>query len=493
MWKRCSYGSCPRYSCPHFRRRDTDDVTNTQERLPEQVLTAGATEALARFAVETETSSLPADVVHAARRAILDTIGVALAGSMEPASRIIADHVSDWDGAAESVIWGTDERVSASKAALANGTASHVLDFDDTHGLMRGHPSVAVLPAVLATGERVGASGADALAAFAIGVEVACRLGQLAGHEAYDRGWHVTATHGVIGATVAAGRLGGLTVDQMRLAIGLAASHAGGVRQNFGTMTKSFHVGRAGESAITIVELIQRGFTASPEAIEGEVGYLAVFGRNAGFSPDELSSTLGNPFALLTPGVNVKVYPSCAFTHAAIDLAVDLASDLSAKDIDRAVVDVVYGAPLILIHHLPRDPLSAKFSLEYCVAAALTDHAVTLSHFTEPVVLRDDLQHMLRRVEYVVPDEWRAQQGPMKTGQARLAIHLVDGTVRRGETYAVRGSSERPLSDDELAAKFVSCAELSLGQRQVEEVLEMIRGFDELSSVNDLTRRLAPS
>lgn len=467
-------------------------MTETQARTHDQVLAASATETLARFAVETETSSLPADVLYAAQRAILDTIGVALAGSIEPASRIIADYVADRGGAAESLIWGTTTRVSASAATLANGTAAHVLDFDDTHGLMRGHPSVTILPAVMAMGERVDASGMDVLAAFVIGVEVECRLGQLAGPEAYDRGWHVTATHGVIGATAAAGRLAGLTVEQLRLAIGLAASHAGGVRQNFGTMTKSFHVGRAGESAINAVELIQRGFTASPDAIEGDVGYLAVFGRNTEFSQDELGSALGNPFALVSPGVNVKVYPSCAFTHAPIDLAVDMAGDLAPHDIDRIVVDVVYGAPLILIHHRPRDPLSAKFSLEYCVAAALIDHAITLDHFTEPVVLRDDIQELLQRVEYVVPDEWRVLNGPLKTGQARMAIHLADGTVRRDETYAVRGSADRPLSDDELAAKFLSCAELRLGRGHAEEVLDEVLNLRQCASVSDLTRRLAP-
>lgn len=468
-------------------------MAETQERLPEQPLKAGATEALARLAIETETSSLSADVVHAARRAILDTIGVALAGSLESASEIIASHVSDRDSAHESVIWGTGKLVSASSAALANGTASHVLDFDDTHAFMRGHPSAVVLPAALAMGERVGASGAEVVAAFVVGVEVACRLGQMAGHEAYDRGWHNTATHGVIGATAAAGRLAGLTTDQMQQAIGLAASHAGGVRQNFGTMTKSLHVGRAGESAISAVELVQSGFTASRVVIEGDVGYLAVFGPRNGCSPDDLPSSFGNPFALASPGVDVKIYPSCAFTHAAIDLAVDLASDLATQDIDRVVVDVVYGAPLILIHHRPRDPLSAKFSLEYCVAAALIDHAVTLNHFRPPEVLRDDLQTMLRRVEYVVPDEWQVQQGPLKIGQARLAIHLADGTVRRGETYSARGSTDQPLSDDALVAKFLSCAELSLGTIQAEEVLALIRGLDEISSVSELTKRLMPS
>lgn len=465
-------------------------MADTRERVHEQALAVGATESVARFAIETTTSSLPADVVQAARRAILDTIGVALAGSIEPVSTIVADYVTEQGSVAESTIWGAGVKVSALNAALVNGTSAHALDFDDTHMAMRGHPSVPVLPAVIAMGERLGSTGADVLAAFAIGVEVECKLGQLAGHEPYDRGWHVTATHGVVGATAGAERLAGLSVDQMCQAIGVAVSHAGGVRQNFGTMTKPLHVGRAAESAIFAVDLVQRGFSASAEAIEGEVGYLAVFGRSPAYSPDKLSSTLGNPFALVAPGVNVKVYPCCAFTHAPIDLALDLSDDLPEGEIDRVVVGVGYTAPLVLIHHRPRDPLSAKFSLEYCVAAALVDHEVTLTHFTEPVVLRDDLQAMLRRVEYVVPDDWRAEHGPLKTGQARMELHLTDGTVRRAETDAVRGSSSRPLSDVELASKFVSCAELSLGHDRAKEVLELIGGFERLPTIGDLTSQL---
>lgn len=468
-------------------------MTDVQQRPLEQTQTAGISESLARFVVETETSSIPADVMHASRRAIMDTIGVALAGSLEPASRIVADHASDRSNSAESVIWGTGLKVSAADAAVANGTASHVLDFDDTHGLMRGHPSVTILPAVTAMGERVGASGAEVMAAFAIGVEVACRLGQLTGSGAYDRGWHMTALHGTLGAAAGAGRLAGLRVDQMQVALGLAASYAGGVRQNFGTMTKSFHIGRAAESGIRAVELVQRGFTASPEAIEGEVGYLAVLGRSDELSADDLRATLGNPFALVAPGVNVKVYPSCAFTNPAIDLALDLGGDLKPEDIDRIVVEVVYGAPLILIHHRPTEPLAAKFSLEYCVAAALVDGAVTLSHFTVDAVLRDDLQAMLRRVEYVVPDEWRVMHGPLKTGQARMQIHLADGTVLKDETYAVRGSAERPLTDDELADKFLTCAELSVGDEQARDILDTLRSLERLSLISDLTARLARS
>lgn len=454
-------------------------------------MTSGITAALARFAVETSAESLPAELITAARRAVLDTLGVAVAGAREPASRIVGDYIADQHSSEECVVWGTSRRVRASGAALINGVAAHVLDFDDTHDAMFGHPSVPVLPAVVAMAERVGASGADLLAAFAIGVEVECALGTLVGSAAYDRGWHATNIYGVIGATAGAGRLAGLTCDQMAQAIGLAASHSSGIRQNFGTMTKSFHVGRAAESAIMSIELVQRGFTASSVGIEGSAGFLDVFGRNDDVDASAVLNALGNPWYLVEPGINVKLYPSCAFTHGAIDLALDLSADVASEDVDSVVVEVPYTTPQILIHHRPEDALSAKFSLEYCVAAAVVDGAVTLEHFVDDVVMRDDLQQMLRQVSYVVPEEWSDSTGAAQFGLSRMTVNLRDGTSRRGETESSRGSASKPPSQEELEAKFLSCAGSVLGEDRAAALLGVISRLEQLDSVVELTELLA--
>lgn len=451
----------------------------------------GLTAELARFAVETPTDGLPAELITAARRAVLDTLGVAIAGANEPASRIIGDYIQDQNPVDECVVWGTSNRVRASGAALINGVAAHVLDFDDTHDAMFGHPSVPLLPAVVAMGERVGASGADLLAAFAIGVEIECAFGELVGPAAYDRGWHATNIHGVIGATAAAGRLAGLTVDQMARAIGLAASHAGGVRQNFGTMTKSFHVGRAAESAIVSIELVQRGFTASSVGIEGSAGFLDVFGRSGEVDEATVAASLGNPWALVDPGINVKLYPSCAFTHGAIDLALDLSGDVASGDVESVMVEVPYATPLILIHHRPEDALSAKFSLEYCVAAAVVDGAVTLDHFKDDVVMRDDLQAMLRQVDYSVPNEWSDPTAAAQFGLSRMTVHLRDGTSRTGETASSRGSASKPPSQEELEAKFLSCAGSVLGDGRAMALLEVVSRLESQNDFVELTELLA--
>ena len=452
----------------------------------------GPTEALARFAVETDGRSLPAPVVHAARRAVLDCVGVALAGAPEPCARIVAAQVLDQGGPAESVIWGAGAaRTSAQHAARANGTAAHALDYDDYIVSMPGHPSVPILPAVVAAGERLGASGAEVLAAFVVGFEVEAKLGAASGQEAFDVGWHPTSTLGVLGATAAVGRLVGLDVDRMRHALGLAVSMAGGVRQNFGSMAKPFHVGRAAESGILAADLARRGFTASPTAIEAEFGYWDMFAGAVNRDGDALAGGLGRPFAVATPGVNYKAWPCCGSTFGAVDAALQVAGGLAEPDVERVLVDVPYTAPLVLIHHRPTTPLAAKFSLEYCVAAALLDGRVGLAHFTEAAVRRPDLQALLRRVDSRVPDGWQKGAGPWKQGHGRVEVRLRDGGVRTGVTSAPKGDAANPLNDQELEAKFLECGAIALGEARTATALDLVRSFERLPDVRRLTEALA--
>lgn len=450
----------------------------------------GATAEIAAFAIETSSSEIPAEPINAARRAILDTIGVTLAGSIEEPARIATALAAAQSKVRECAVWGTSTLASAQLAALANGVASHVLDYDDTNDAMRGHPSVAVLPAVYAIGERVDASGADVLAAFAIGVEVACKLGLFTGQAAYDHGWHATVINGLIGATAGAARLAGLSVEQLQHAIGIAVSSTGGVRGNFGSMTKSLHIGRLAQAAIMAVELAAEGFTGNTEAIEGDFGFWAVFGRDPEYAGQSISTVLGQPYEIAEPGFNVKAYPCCASTHAAIDAALDVRERLRPDEIVGVDVAVPYTAPLILIHHQPTTPLAAKFSLEYCVAAALQDGAVTLESFTEAAVARPDLQALLRKVEYHVPPEWSQDDGVAKTGFARITVRTADGSSHHAEVDAVRGSPGRPLSDEELEAKFTSCANVVLPADASAALLAALQRLDQLGSIRELSTLL---
>jgi 2-methylcitrate dehydratase PrpD len=304
-------------------------------------------------------------------------------------------------------------------------------------------------------------------------------------------GWHSTSTLGVIGAAAAVGRLLSLNVPKMRHALGIAVSMASGVRQNFGSMTKPFHVGWAAHSAILAAELVQRGFTSSQVAIEGEFGYWDVFAGALNRDGDAMARTLGNPFAVEKPGVNYKAWPCCASTFGGIDAALQITGGLTDEVIDSVMVDVPYTAPLLLIHHRPTTPLAAKFSLEYCVAAALLDGRVTLGHFTEEAVHRPELQSLLRRVQYRVPEGWQKGAGAWKQGHGRVEVRLKDGSVRRGVTAAPRGDAANPMRDEELETKFLDCASLALGEGRAKDALELIRSIERLDDVRRLTEMLA--
>lgn len=453
----------------------------------------GATEALARFAVDTDYTSIPGEVLHAAKRAVMDGIGVAIAGLDEGATRIVMDQVLSQDASQESVVWGGGDRVSAQSAAMVNGTAAHALDYDDVSYSMPGHPTVPILPAVVALGEKIGASGTQVLSAFVVGVEIECKLGTYSGRAPYDQGWHVTTTLGAIGATAACARLLGMDVLRTRQAVGLAVSMAGGVRQNFGSMAKPFHVGRCAQSAILAAELVQRGLTASDIGIEGPGGFWDSFGGGVVRDGGEIAAGLGRPFELVVPGINFKPWPCCASTHASVDAAIRLSGDLITEEsIETVNVEVPFSVPLILIHHRPTTPLAAKFSLEYCVAAALLDGHVGMRHFTPESVNRPDLQALLRRVTYRVPEEWSKPTDPKLQNNARLKVRMRDGSIRRTVTTVARGDSMLPLSDEELQTKFLACAAPTLGQDRAMAALEAVYRLERLENISQLTEGLRP-
>jgi len=258
-------------------------------------------------------------------------------------------------------------------------------------------------------------------------------------------------------------------------------------------MTKPFHLGMAAQSGILAAELAQRGFTASPVAIEGRFGFWDVFAGALNRDGDELARVLGSPFESVSPGVNFKAWPCCASTFGGIDAALKLPRGLTDEAIECVNVEVPYMVPMLLIHHRPTAPLAAKFSLEYCVSVALLDGQVNLRHFLQETVDRPDLQSLLRRVEYCVPAEWEKGAGPYKGGHARVEVKLRDGGILRAETMVPKGDAANPMADDELEAKFLDCAAVVLGKAQAAETLELVRSLEHLQDVRCLTEKLIPT
>src|SRR5262245_14027271 len=281
-----------------------------------------ATTRLADFAVSTRLADCPAAALTAVRRAALDTIGVTLAGAGEPVARVVRRAVRAEGTVPLCTVMGTRLRAGATAAALANGVAGHAHDFDDTNFALLGHPSVPLLSTLLAVGESEMADGRALVLGYVIGFEIDVALGTALNPDHYTRGWHATASIGTLGCAAAAARLMGLDVVQTRHALAIAASHASGLKENFGSMTKPYHAGHAARSGILAAQLAREGLTASETALEGRQGYAAAFGGS--HAVDRALDGLGRTWQLLVSGIAVKPYPSCALTHSAIDALIDL-------------------------------------------------------------------------------------------------------------------------------------------------------------------------
>ena len=278
------------------------------------------TKRIAEYVATTSLEDFPPEAVEAAKGAITDCLGCMLAGSTEPLADVLCGYVKSNGGTPQATVVGRGFKTSAPEAALVNGAMGHALDYDDISRAMKGHPSVVLLPAALALAEEEGAAGSDVLLAFMLGFEVACSVGDSVGVAYHDDlGWHPTGPLGALGAAAAASRILKLGEEQTAMAISLAASQAAGLRQNFGTMTKPFHAGASCRSGITAAKLVQAGFTASTDAIEGRFGFIHAFSGGAGYDRERVLQTLGKRCYLIESGIEIKKYPCCGSSHLALD------------------------------------------------------------------------------------------------------------------------------------------------------------------------------
>ncbi len=448
-----------------------------------------ATSAIAEFIAKSRWEDFPAGAVDAARRAILDCLGVMLAGSVEPAARIVTDIARSEGGAPLATVVGTPLRTGAVWAALANGTAAHALDFDDTNFAMMGHPTAPVLSAALAAGELALADGRALVHAFLLGFEVETTLAEVLNPAHYEKGFHATGTLGTMGAAAAAARLLGLDATQTRTALAIAASQASGLKENFGTMTKPFHAGHAARSGVLSGLLACEGFTASEQALEGPQGYFAVLG--AGKREERALETLGAPWKILKTGVAVKPYPSCACTHSIIDSALELRRihAIAPEQVEHVTVGVGASVPRILIHSNPRSGLEAKFSGEFSAAAALCEGRVGIATFRDDKTDDPAIKALMKRVRVVVDPEIPGE-GDQHVW-TRVTLRLRDGREVSVAPRPVPGHPGSPLSLDQLREKFRDCARIALPDDRVESVRQMVEDLDGCPDLRSLTAILS--
>lgn len=439
-----------------------------------------------RFASFLTTAPVPPEARAAAALAYLDTIGVTLAGTIESSARAVQQAARDEGGAPCCRILGTGVAGSAGWAALANGTAAHALDYDDMCFVSLAHPSAPLVAASLAAGELAGAPGRALLDAWVVGFEIEAVLGRVLNPRHYTRGWHCTSTIGTIGAAAAAARLLGLDREQAARCLSMAASQACGLKENFGTDTKPLHAGLAARNGIQSALLARHGLTASPRAFEGPQGYLHAMDSER---PDfgETLDQLGRRWEVLETGVTVKLYPSCAGTHPALDAILDLrrTHGFSPADVESVTVAVDAVTPTILIYDRPATGLEAKFSMHFCLAAALVAGGVGLETF-EPAMVNDSrVAALLPRIRMQV-DPALPGKAPALT-RARLRVTLRDGRALDAAADGARGYPARPATAEELTAKFRSCAARVLPPARVEQTLERVQSLERLDQSTMLT------
>ncbi|MBU4277237.1 MAG: MmgE/PrpD family protein [Proteobacteria bacterium] len=455
--------------------------------MPDEKSARAFTQELVEFIQQASLMDMPGELIAKARLLCMDLLGVAAKGAQEPASRIARQVLLSQGGEPQAVIIGGERRTGALGAALLNGLAGHALDYDDVDQAMYGHPSVPVLPAALAAAELAGAGGAALLEAYVLGVEITSKLAYGMNPAHYSLGWHSTCTMGAIGATAAAAKILGLNDEQLRNALAIGASQASGLQQNFGTMTKPFHAGKAAQNGLLAALLAQGGFTGDKAIFEAPLGFFHLFVAGHMVDAAAILDRLGRPYEIDSPGLLIKKHPSCAFSHPPADAALELAHSPGFElDLIESVTGVIHDmADQILIHQRPRTGLQAKFSLEAVMALALTDGQLSLASFTDQSVLREPVQKLIAITTRQVDRRAGASSGDF--GPAEVRVRLKNGETLSARVDKAKGSPTNPMSDGEFRAKYLDCCTGVLSPEQIEKSLALLARLENVRRISELT------
>lgn len=420
---------------------------------------------------------------HPAYRALLDTLAVAIAGRNEPAVYLAQDYARTL-GSGNATVWTTGETLHPEAAAWVNGVAAHVLDYDDVMTMMRGHISVAMIPALVALAQATGAHGVRLATAYIAGFELMAKMSRVMALPHYSKGWHSTSALGVLGAALACSVLLGLNAQQTAHALGLAVAQAGGTRANFGTMAKSFQAGQCNAAAVRAALLAQAGFTSAQGALDGKFGYLTLYAANEALAP--ALATLGEaPIEVERTGIDIKKYPCCYAIHRALDalFALRARHGFGADEVERMAVTNSAGGLDALQSRLPTNGLEAKFSMQYNMAAALLDGAIRLASFEDAQVARAPIAALMAHVGV------HEAGGAILPRWSHVKVHLRNGTVLENRVSVARGDAGDPLSDAELIDKSTDCFAFGQFKGDSRGFGERVLGMDK-AWVNDVIHSL---
>ena len=467
------------------------------KREPERV-----TSYVADFIVNTRYADIPQDVLELARKSILDGLGLALCGSAAKSGEIVRTYLQStglvMSAPNAATVIGSRLKAPVRFAAFANAVGIHADDYDDTqlavaedrvYGLLT-HPTAPALPAVLAIAETKRFSGKDLMLAYNVGVEVECKIAEAINPRHYDEGFHSTGTCGVFGSAAAAAKLQDYDRARVITTLGIGASEAAGLRENFGTMTKPFHAGRASESGVVAAEFAGLGWTAAEGILEAPRGFFKAAG--GGFDSTAILGKLGKPWTFASPGISIKPFPSGSLSHPGMTEMLRLiqANRITPDQVEHVKVGTNRNVPNALIYHQPKTSLEGKFCMEFCMAVLLLYGKGGLTEFTDEVVNRPAVKAMIRKIEFGIdPVAEAAGYNKMTT---IITIKLKDGRTVSGRADFAKGSPQIPISLDEVAAKFMDCAAFAKWPAvKAKAAVDLVRKLEDLPDVRGLVAQLS--
>jgi len=450
------------------------------------------TEKLARFVVDTEYEDIPQPAVELAKRTGLDCVGAILAGCAMPGSQAVASYVRKLGDNPQAGVIGGGFRAAVPDAALVNGTVAHALDYDDC-GMKVGHPSAPVLPAALALGEYLQASGKEVLAAYILGLEVQGKVALNCDFKLMERTLSSQCWYGCLGAAAAASKLLRLDVTRTQVAMGIAANLACGLSVNHGTNVAPMNAGNASRNGVAGALMAKEGITASPDIIEAKNGFCDSLAGAGRYNAERMAENLGDPFYILDPGIGLKKYPSCYHTHRAIEATLKLVEEhhLTDQDITEVEVGTSERACRVAAYNEPATPYQGKFSMPHCIAAAQVDGKVTLDSFTEEKIQDPQIVAARKKVRLTFPNLpiWPglADIGPDTEFVGNpVTIRTRDGHSYNTRVDILRGDPALPLTDPEIMAKYTECAQAALPPEAIQRSRELMLHLEDAANVRQI-------
>ena len=452
------------------------------------------TRKLSEFITRTKYDDLPEEAVTKAKRAILDFVGVAMAGSREVPGKIIRETVKDNYSSPDAAVIGGGFKASCSLAALANGTAGHVLDYDDCLDFPHvglGHPTTGILPAVLAIGEKLDVTGRDIITAYCLGIEAYAKIGLLA-RDAFraDKSWEWTGVLGVMGAMASVAKLMGLDERKTEMGFGIAASLSCGLTRNFGSMAGHLHAGNAARNGIEAASLARKGFISTEGIIDTPSGFYNLFtGNPHPPSKEEMEENiraLGNPWDIINPGFMLKAFPCAHISHFGVDAALQLRQKHS---IDwQHVEEIEFRIPSLLKRVVsypePRTGIEAKFSLGHCMCRALIYGAINIADFRDENVMDPSIRTLMSRIKWVILDQ---EMGELPFGFQEIVVKMDDGNRFTCRVSHPKGEPQNPLTEEDAADKYKDCAShAGVGMEAADRMKELILNLEKVERVSEL-------